>query len=119
MEKPDAATIAWYEEAVPADPRAVKGKMFGFPCAFVNGHMFFGTFSSSLVARIGPEAVAARIASGLGQIFEPMEGRAWKEYLQIPTGSISDDALAALAGEALVFTAALPAKPAKGKKKAG
>lgn len=119
MEKPNEATVAWYQAAVPDSPNVLRSQMFGFPCSFVNGNMFFGTFSSALVARIGPEAVAARIALGLGQIFEPMEGRAWKEYLQIPTGSISDEALAALAGEALAFTAALPAKPAKGKKKAG
>lgn len=40
MEKPNATTIAYYDRNVPPDGRAVKGQMFGHPCAFVNGHMF-------------------------------------------------------------------------------
>ena len=120
MEKPDAATIAWYEEAVPADPRAVKGKMFGFPCAFVNGHMFFGTFSGAVVARVGEARLQALIAEGKGRAFEPMDGRPWREYLSVPTGSLSDRQVAAIAEEAFQLTAKLPPKPPKaGKKKAG
>lgn len=116
MEKPDATTIAWYEEAVPSDPRAVRSQMFGFPCAFVGGHMFFGTFSRSVVARVGEARVTPLIAEGKGTFFEPMEGRAWKEYIQVPTGSLSDRELAGIAQEALTFAAALPPKPPKAPK---
>lgn len=120
MEKPDSSTIAWYEEAVPADPRAQKSKMFGFPCAFVNGHMFFGTFAGSVVARVGEARLTALINEGKGKAFEPMEGRPWREYLQVPTGSLSDREVAAIAEEAFQLTAKLPPKPPKGsKKKAG
>ncbi len=123
MEKPDAATIAWYNAAIPDDPRAIRSQMFGFPCSFVHGNMFFGTFAASVVARVGSASVAARVAAGQGTIFEPMPGRAWKEYVQIATGAVDDAAIAAIAAEALAFTAALPPKPekaAKGKgKKAG
>ncbi len=119
MEKPDAATIAWYTGAVPDDARVIRSQMFGFPCSFVNGNMFFGTFSTSLVARVGADAVAARVAAGQGTIFEPMEGRAWREYVQIPTGSLSAEEIAAVARDALAFTVALPPKPEKKKAKKG
>ena len=116
MEKPDATTIAWYEEAVPSDGRAVRSQMFGFPCAFVGGHMFFGTFARAIVARVGEVRAAALVAAGKGSIFEPLAGRAWKEYLAVPTGSLSDRELAQIAEEALTFTAALPPKPPKAPK---
>ena len=111
MEKPNAATVAWYNANVPADPRAVKGQMFGHPCAFVNGNMFFGTLAQSLVARVGAAGVAA---SGL-PVFEPMKGRAWAEYAQVLPGKLSDAQLAEMATRALNYTAALPAKPEKKK----
>ncbi len=113
MEKPSAVTAAWYADAVPADPRAVKGQMFGHPCAFVNGNMFFGTFAQSVVARVGEARAAVLAAEGTMTIFEPMSGRQWKEYVQVALGTIPDAALAALATEALVNTAALPPKVKK------
>lgn len=116
MEKPDAATIAWYEVALPASPNVVRSKMFGFPCAFVGGHMFFGTFAGSVVARLGEAGLAAHVAAGTGRPFEPMEGRPWREYLQIPTGSLPEARIAAIAQEALDHTAALPPKPPKAAK---
>lgn len=115
MEKPSATTVAWYDRSIPADPRAVKGQMFGHPCAFVNGNMFFGTFAQSLIVRLG-EARAASVATGSVRLFEPMPGKPWKEYVQVPVGALADDAVATLAREALDYTAGLPAKAKKGKK---
>ena len=83
MEKPNTLTIAWYESLVPVDPRVVKGQMFGHPCAFVNGNMFFGTFAQSVVIKVGPERAAALVTDTV-RIFEPMEGRPWKDYVQVP-----------------------------------
>lgn len=113
MEKPSAVTAAWYSDAVPADPRAVKGQMFGHPCAFVNGNMFFGTFAQSVVARVGEARATTLAAQGEFRIFEPMPGRAWKEYVQVALGTIPDAELAALAKEAMVTTAALAPKVKK------
>lgn len=118
MEKPNTATVAYYDAAVPEDPRAVKGQMFGHPCAFVNGNMFFGTFHQTVVARIGPERVAA-LAKGKSRVFEPMPGRAWKEYLQVDAGSLPKPKIAALATEALAWTAENIKKKPKKKAKKG
>src|SRR4051812_18547001 len=100
MKRPSDSTIAYYDAAVPADPRARKGAMFGHPCAFVNDHMFFGTFAETVVVRVGEER-AAGLATGELRIFEPMPGRAWKEYVQVDTGKLHATTVAALAREAL------------------
>jgi hypothetical protein len=117
MERPTAETIAYYDAAVPADPRARKGQMFGHPCSFVNGNMFFGTFHQTVVVRVGTER-AAELAKGKVRIFEPMPGRAWKEYLQLDAGSLPKAKLASLAGEALDWTDKLPPKKGKSTKRA-
>lgn len=112
MEKPNAATVAWYDRTVPTDPRAVKGQMFGHPCAFVNGNMFFGTFAQTLMARVGVRRAAELTTQGL-EIFEPMSGRQWKDYVSIRTGQRSDAEILALALEALENTAQMPPKEKK------
>ena len=115
MEKPNADTVAWYHRLVPTDARAQKGQMFGHPCAFVNGNMFFGTFAQTLIVRVGEVRAGQLLGSG-ARIFEPMPGRAWKEYAQVDPGTIADSELATLAQEALEATARLPAKAPKGKR---
>ena len=105
MKKPDAATVAWYDDSVPVDPRASKGQMFGHPCAFVNGNMFFGTFENTLVARVGPQRAVALTAGGQVVVFEPMAGRAWKDYVQIAAGKLENAEIKHLAREALDNTA--------------
>lgn len=113
MEKPNPQTVAWYDRSVPEDPRVQKGQMFGQPCAFVNGHMFFGTFAQTVVARVG-ETRARALAEPPLRIFEPMAGRAWKAYVQVETGALPDAQVQALAREALEATAQLPEKVKKG-----
>lgn len=109
MERPHPETIAAYEAALPSDPRVARGQMFAHPCAFVNGHMFFGTFAQTLIARVGSARVAPLLATG-ARTFEPIEGRAWAEYVQVD----ADDPRAGdLAREALEATARLPPKAKK------
>ena len=81
MEKPSAATVSWYESLIPEDGRVKRGQMFGHPCAFVNGNMFFGTFGQAVVVRVG-EAAAAGL-SGKLPLFEPMPCRPWKAYVPV------------------------------------
>lgn len=112
MEKPNAETTAAFERLIPDDPRAMRGQMFGHPCAFVFGQMFFGTFAQTLVIRVG-EARAKALAVAPVSHFEPIPGRPWKEYLQVAPDAVPQEALAALAREALEFTAKLPPKAPK------
>lgn len=115
MERPDAETTALFEAALPDDPRAVRGQMFGHPGAFVNGNLFFGTFAQTLIARVGEAEAAALVAKG-DRWFAPRDGRAWKAYVQVAR---DDPRAAHLARVALEATAALPAKAGKGKAKVG
>jgi hypothetical protein len=117
MERPSADTIAWYDAAVPVDPRVVKGQMFAHPCAFVNGNMFFGTFAQSVVARVGEERAAALAKKGPARIFAPMAGRAWKDYVQLDLGAVPAKTLTGIAREALEHTSTLPPKKKAKKKK--
>ena len=107
MKKPDQATVAWYDANVPVDPRAIKGRMFGHPCAFVNGNMFFGTFENSLIVRVGTERATALAQGGVVQLFEPMPGRAWKDYVQVCQGQVGEAELRHLVSGALAHTAAI------------
>ncbi|MCB9739464.1 MAG: hypothetical protein H6747_09370 [Deltaproteobacteria bacterium] len=113
MEKPNAETVAHYEALLPADPRVAPGKMFGHVCAFTGGHMFFGTFAQTLIARVGPDRVPELLdAEGLAQ-FEPMPGRPWREYVQFDPRAMDPDEARTLVADALEFTAGLPPKPRK------
>lgn len=59
---------------------AERRKMFGFPCYFVNGNMFAGTFSNNLFARFSVEDKGRLDVGGLGEPFEPVKGRRMTEY---------------------------------------
>jgi TfoX/Sxy family transcriptional regulator of competence genes len=59
-------------------------KMFGFPCAFVNGNMFAGLFETGLFVRLPePERTAFLQLKGATR-FEPMPGRFMREYVVAP-----------------------------------
>lgn len=118
MDKPTAAALDAFQQAVPDDPRAEGRKMFGMPCAFVNGNMFCGVFADGVTLRLGADRRAE--LSGLDGVgpFEPMEGRPWKEYVFAEAARWGGtDELAGWAREALDHTATLPPKKKKARKK--
>jgi len=57
--KVPAALAERFEQCLPASPAVERRKMFGCPCAFVNGNMFAGLHETRLIARV-PEEAAAR-----------------------------------------------------------
>ena len=64
-------------------PDAKPGKMFGIPGYMVKGKLAVGMFEDSVVAKLGAERAKALIGkSGIGT-FEPMPGRAWKDWVAI------------------------------------
>lgn len=112
----EASVATAYEGALPDDPRVERKKMFGMPCAFVNRQMFFGTFESTLVARVGPERAAALAGQDGMVVFTPMVDRPWRDYVQVPAGT-APGTLKALAAEALAWTLVLPPRAEKPKAK--
>jgi TfoX/Sxy family transcriptional regulator of competence genes len=69
---------------------AEKRKMFGFPCYFVNGNMFVGTFSNVLFARFSVQDRERLDKQGFGSFFEPVEGRRMMEY-RVLSKTVLDD----------------------------
>ncbi|MHB8530926.1 MAG: TfoX/Sxy family protein [Caulobacteraceae bacterium] len=105
-------------ESLPDDRRIERRKMFGYPIAFVNGNMFAGLFGDQMFARLAPTARQALERTHGPLPLEPMPGRPMKNYTRVPDAILADEAAVAdvLAG-ALAFTAALPAKVKKAKRK--
>jgi TfoX/Sxy family transcriptional regulator of competence genes len=67
------------------DVNCEKRKMFGFPAYFINGNMFTGTFEEQMFLRLSQKD-REDIQGEHEDIksFEPMKGRAMKEYVVVP-----------------------------------
>ncbi len=63
---------------------ATKRKMFGYPCAFVNGNMFAGLFQDEMFLRLNDEDRAAIRAQYDTTLFEPIPGRPMRGYVLVP-----------------------------------
>lgn len=112
--------IAFFAKALPDDPRVERRKMFGYPCAFVGGNMFAGLHQEVFIVRLS-EADRRRAAQQHGvRTFEPMAGRAMREYVVLPDAILSDPrALAGWLRRALDYAAKLPPKVKKKRAKPG
>lgn len=63
---------------------ATKRKMFGCPCAFVNGNMFAGLFQDEMFLRLNDEDRAAIRKQYDTSLFEPIPGRPMRSYVLVP-----------------------------------
>lgn len=110
--------IERFYAALPDDHRVERRKMFGYPCAFVNGNMFTGLHQDDMIVRL-PEARRAELLEREGaRPFEPMKGRVMKEYVALPPDVIAEStAMAARVMEAFEFAAAMAPKEKKPRKK--
>ena len=116
-EKSSAGLIALFESVAPKAENVTQKKMFGWPCCFVNGHLFAGLHKQNMIFRLsGSDQVAFLRLDGAAE-FEPMPGRKMKGYVILadPLKRDSKD-LAGWMERALRNAGALPAKtktPAK------
>lgn len=106
--------MSWFEALVPDDPRVTSRPMFGNRAAFVNGNMFVALFGDRVAIRL-PEEAREELAQVPGaDSFEPMPGRAMKEYVVLPQAWREDLPLArAWVDRSLAWTGELPAKRKK------
>ncbi len=92
-------------------PATTRRQMFGYPCAWVGGHMASGLFAQWWWVRLAPDRLAAVNDSGEGHPFEVMPGRPMKGYAAMSEAVLADDArVEAFVREALDYTASLPPK---------
>jgi TfoX/Sxy family transcriptional regulator of competence genes len=98
----------------PAEPR----QMFGFPCAFVNGHMFMGLHEERMILRLGDEDRTRMLRVRGASVFEPMQGRPMKEYVVVPQSVLGDEgALRGWVSQSMGYASSLPQKKKKAAKK--
>jgi TfoX/Sxy family transcriptional regulator of competence genes len=96
-----------------------KKPMFGHEVYWVNGNMFAGVFQSSLFFRLSPDDQREFLGKYKdAKQFEPMEGRPMKDYVVMPESVLVDsNATIEWMKRSYDFTASLPEKKPKAKKK--
>jgi TfoX/Sxy family transcriptional regulator of competence genes len=91
-------------------------KVFGYPCAFVNGNMFAGLHEAGLILRL-PESERETFLKlkGASQ-FEPMPGRFMREYVVAPAEMAGHPGtVAKWMIRAFAYASSLPVKVRKSK----
>ncbi len=119
-EKPNERLVKLLDEIVaglefdaPVDYRP----MFGCPAYFTGGNLFAGVWQQTMMLRLSEEERAEVAAAG-GRPFEPMPGRAMKEYVALPPDMMADRDVASLwVRKAAAYAASLPPKEKKPRKK--
>jgi hypothetical protein len=108
-----------FDDAIGKLEGVERRKMFGYPCAFVNGNMFFGCFGDKLMMRLSEKDRKISLETGLFKPFEPMPGRRMREYVEVPGSFIkSGEDFESWLGRSHGYAISLPPKTAGGKKRA-
>lgn len=103
-----------FQASLPEDARVERRKMFGYPCAFVNGNMFTGLHQENLIVRLAEEDRQTLVNQKGAEIFAPFPGRLMKEYVSLPAAIIeSSKELKGWMRRSLEYASALPPKGAK------
>jgi RNA polymerase sigma factor (sigma-70 family) len=109
--------VARFDELAELAGDADRKQMFGYPVCVLRGNMFMGLHDESLILRLGDADRAEFLDRYDAGLFEPMPGRAMKDYVVVPPALVYDDA--AIAGwvrRSRAFAEQLPAKKPKQKK---
>jgi TfoX/Sxy family transcriptional regulator of competence genes len=109
--------IRSFDEVISGLVGVTRRKMFGCPCAFMNGNMFFGCFEDDIFMRLSQEDREEALGSGRFSPFEPVPGRRMREYVEAPGEFIrSGGDFESWFERSLKYALSLPPKQAKGNK---
>jgi TfoX/Sxy family transcriptional regulator of competence genes len=109
---PDALIQA-FDHCLPIIEGVQRRAMFGYPCAFFNGHLFCGLHQDSIIVLLSEARRDALVAEG-ASVFEPMPGRATSAYVVVPSEIVADrQRLRALLSDALAHASSLAPKARK------
>jgi TfoX/Sxy family transcriptional regulator of competence genes len=98
-------------DALQREVGGVRKQMFGYPCAFENGHLFTGLFADGLFVRLGEPERTHLLESKDAAPFEPMKGRPMREYVLLSPSMLEDeDAVESWMRRALEYAQSLPPK---------
>lgn len=112
--KPTSAMLEAFANCAPTGADIEHRSMFGCPCCFVHGQMFFAVHGEGLVVRL-PEAEREELLAVEGASpFVPMPNRVMREYVVVPEAMWhSPDALGPWVDRAYRFARSLPPKEKK------
>jgi hypothetical protein len=103
--------IALFESVIPHKAGVVHKPMFGYPACFVNGHMFMGLHQEDMIVRLSEADRTAALAVEGSHVFEPMPGKAMKEYVALgPSVLANRDEVRGWVARALTYGDGLPKK---------
>lgn len=106
--------VELFDASMAAFPAATTRKMFGYPCAFVNGYLTTGLFAESMFVRLSPGDEAKLLRSAGARPFEPIPGRRMRGYVVVPETFLSSERnLRTWIGSAIEFSQSLPKKSKK------
>ena len=88
--KSPQSLIDLFEKSVPSGTSVSRRKMFGYPAAFANGNLFIGLHQNDFIMRLSDEDRARFNAKFGERPFEPMPGRAMREYVRLPDELLAD-----------------------------
>lgn len=116
-EPPADQLVARFDALLPGNALVVRRKMFGCPCAFVNGNMFAGVYQRSIVVRLPEDSRSALLQAGRAQPFT-VRGRTMREYALIPEAlKATDGDLGQWIEQAFEFARGLAPKASATRKK--
>ena len=100
--------------ALPDDAGVDFRPMFGYPCYWTGGNMFFATHQEYLILRLSDEDRAVFLGLSEARVFEPMPGRPMREYVVVPPDARRRPAaLQEWVAKGYRYTASLPPKEKK------
>lgn len=110
--------VELFDQVVPKDTRIERRKMFGYPAAFLNGHLFAGLHQENFVLKLDTSDREKIIAKLQAKPFMPMPGRAMREYVVLPASVLtSRKSLSAWLARSVAYVSSLPPKEPSGGKK--
>jgi len=103
--------VAAFAALVARRPELSARKMFGYPAAFVGGHLATCLHEDRWIVRLPAEGRSELLAMPGSGPFEPMPGRPMKEYVVLPAGIAADPVdLDAWVDRAIAHVRTLPPK---------
>ena len=113
--KSSPKAVELFDSVVPGEP-AERRQMFGYPAVFVNGNLFMSLFHDDFILRLSDAAREKLLKVKGARLFEPMPGRAMKEYVVVPASVVKNRTeLRKWIGQSLEYAQTLPLKKKKAK----
>jgi TfoX/Sxy family transcriptional regulator of competence genes len=105
--------VKFFEKALKPFSEIQTRKMFGYPVAFIKGHMFAGLHQDNMILRLSGDDRTGFLQQDGAKIFAPMPGRLMREYVVVPASMLrSAKPLDVWLKKAWTYARSLPPKAA-------